>query len=92
MQGPAATENPSHSLSSLLGSFTSVHCHEEVEDDNSQLPNEESQAEEAPPQTAQEPNAFSSGEKPKATLTSVGGESASKTGRSEEIDLNFSEL
>ena len=85
MQGSAATENPTNSLSSLLGSFSSGHS-EDYEDDNSWLPTEGSQAEGAPPQRARAPNAFVDGvRKQKATLASVGGASASKTGRSEEV-------
>ena len=48
--GSAATENPCNSLTSLLASFASGHSDEEDKDDNSRLPTEGSQEEEAPPQ------------------------------------------
>ncbi|XP_074630741.1 uncharacterized protein LOC141889379 [Acropora palmata] len=83
--GSAATENPENSLSSVLASFASGHS-EDDEDDNSRLTTEGSQSEEAPPQSAWGPNALVDGVlKQKATLASVGGVSASKTGKSEEV-------
>ena len=83
--GSAATENPANSLSSVLASFASGHS-EDYEDGNSRLTTEGGQAEEAPPQRAWGPNALVDGVlKQKATLASVGGVSASKTGKSEEV-------
>ena len=81
VQGSSAgTENP---LRSLFASFASGQSDDE--DDNSQQPG--SQAEEAPPQRAQLPNAFGGGRKRKVTSASGGGASASKTsrGRAEEV-------
>ena len=49
------------------------------------MPTDGSQEEEAPPQRARGPNAFGGGRKQKATMVSVGGQSAAKTGRSEEV-------
>ena len=83
MQGSSGGENPSNSLSSLLASFASGHGDEDNGDDNSQLPTEGNQAEEAPPQRARGPNTFGGGRKRKTTSASAGGQSASKTPRSE---------